>query len=132
MLVCSSISLPEFWKNECYSYQLIDAKDIFIDSTHVKACANNKKMEKKLVHQEAFFYEEQLEMEINANREDHDKNPLKDKDDHHGDLGAGGNNKEVKASKSDPDSEWFHKGDHKQVFAYEIETACDKNGWILG
>ena len=26
----------------------------------------------------------------------------------------------------------FHKGEHKQVFAYAVETACDKNGWILG
>ena len=26
----------------------------------------------------------------------------------------------------------FRKGEHKHVFAYTIETACDKNGWILG
>ena len=25
----------------------------------------------------------------------------------------------------DPDSGWFHKGEHKQVFAYSVETACD-------
>ncbi len=117
---------------ECCSHHLIDTKDIFIDSTHVKACANHKKMEKKFVHQEALFYEKQLETEINADREDHGKKPLKDKDDPHDGPGAGDNDKEVKASKSDPDSGWFHKGDHKQVFAYEIETACDKNGWILG
>ena len=39
--------------------------------------------------------------------------------------------KEIKASISDPDSGWFHKGEHKQVFAYAVETACDKHGWIL-
>lgn len=40
--------------------------------------------------------------------------------------------KTVKCSTSDPDSGWFRKGEHKQVFAYAVETACDKHGWILG
>ena len=39
---------------------------------------------------------------------------------------------EIKESTSDPESGWFHKGEHKQVFAYSVETACDKNGWVLG
>lgn len=26
----------------------------------------------------------------------------------------------------------FHKGEHKEVFAYCVQTACDKNGWLLG
>ena len=38
----------------------------------------------------------------------------------------------IKCSTTDPESGWFHKGDHKNVFAYAVETACDKNGWILG
>ena len=40
--------------------------------------------------------------------------------------------KETKESTTDPESGWFHKGEHKQVFAYAVETACDKHGWILG
>ena len=40
--------------------------------------------------------------------------------------------KEEKRSTVDPDCGWFHKGEHKEVFAYSIETACDKHGWILG
>ncbi len=56
---------------ECYSHHLIDTKGIFIDSTRVKACANNKKAEKKLVHQGALFCEKQLEIEINADRRRH-------------------------------------------------------------
>ena len=49
--------------------------------------------------------------------------------------GSGGSNpleKEIKCSTSDPESGWFRKGEHKSVFAYAVETACDKNGWILG
>lgn len=35
-------------------------------------------------------------------------------------------------SKSDPESGWFRKGEHKNVFAYRVQTACDANGVILG
>ncbi|EFM28108.1 hypothetical protein HMPREF9319_0378 [Streptococcus equinus ATCC 700338] len=26
------------------------------------------------------------------------------------------------------ESDWFHKGDHKQVFAYDAQVTCDKHG----
>ena len=85
--------------------------------------------------EEALFYEKQLREEIDHDRVEHDKKPLRDKDDH--DDGENGNDsgssmKEEKRSTADPESGWFHKGEHKQVFAYSVETACDKNGWILG
>lgn len=40
--------------------------------------------------------------------------------------------KHIKKSTSDPDSGWFRKGEHKHVFAYSVETACEQNGVILG
>lgn len=40
--------------------------------------------------------------------------------------------KTQKCSTTDPESGWFRKGEHKHVFAYAVETACDKHGWILG
>ena len=55
-----------------------------------------------------------------------------DDDDNNGGSSSGGVFKEEKCSTRDPESGWFHKGEHKQVFAYAIETACDKHGWILG
>ena len=36
-----------------------------------------------------------------------------------------------KVSTTDPDSGWFHKGEHKQVFAYAANTCCDKNNYVL-
>lgn len=36
-----------------------------------------------------------------------------------------------KISTTDPESGWFHKGDHKEVFAYSAQVACDKYGWAL-
>ena len=131
---------------ECYKFRLVDPSEIFVDSTHVKARANNKKMQKRIAHEEALFYSELLRKDINADRENHGKKPLKEKDDNHrpGD-GSGGSDKfedytddvplddgkETKSSTTDPESGWFRKGEHKNVFAYAVETACDKNGWII-
>ena len=120
----------------CIDAGLVDPSEVFIDATHVKACANSNKLQQKVVQEEALFYEEQLKKEINEDRIAHGKKPLKDKendddDDLSGESGSKPE-KEIKVSTTDPDSGWFHKGKHKQVFAYSIETACDKHGWILG
>ena len=107
---------------------------------------NNKKMQKRIAHEEALFYEELLKKEINEDREAHGKKPLKDKKDKNDNddtpsTGSGSKDsfeevsaeeKTIKCSTSDPESGWFRKGEHKHVFAYAVETACDKNGWILG
>lgn len=121
---------------ECYKFKLIDPSEVFVDATHVKARANNKKMQKRIAKEEALFYEELLKKEINKDREAHEKKPLKDKDDDNNNTPSSGNGsgkeKTIKESTSDPESGWFRKGEHKSVFAYAVETACDKNGWILG
>ncbi len=39
--------------------------------------------------------------------------------------------KTKKSSITDPESGWFRKGEHKHVFAYAVETACDEHGWVL-
>lgn len=45
---------------ECYKFKLIDPAEVFVDATHVKARANNKKMQKRIAREEALFYEEML------------------------------------------------------------------------
>ena len=84
------------------------------------------------------FYEELLKKEINEERLAHGKNPLKEKNNDSDDnsntpsSSGGSEEKTIKTSTSDHESGWFRKGEHKDVFAYAVETACDKNGWILG
>lgn len=120
---------------ECYKFKLVDPTEIFVDATHVKARANSRKMQKRIAKEEALFYEDMLKTEINKDRQEHHKKPLKDKDDNnHPPLSGGGtsNEKTIKSSTTDPESGWFRKGEHKHVYAYAVETACDKNGWILG
>ena len=119
---------------ECYKFRLVDPTEVFVDATHVKARANGHKMRKRIAKQEALFYEDILKKEINEDRAAHGKKPLKDKDDDNTPSSGNGSSKEkeIKESTTDPDSGWFHKGEHKEVFAYAVETACDKHGWILG
>lgn len=121
---------------ECYKFKLVDPTEIFVDATHVKARANSRKMQKRIAKEESLFYEELLKKEINEDRDSHGKKPLKEKgnDDNDPPPSAGGTKEEktVKGSTTDPESGWFRKGEHKHVFAYAVETACDKNGWILG
>lgn len=130
---------------ECYKFKLVDPTEVFVDATHVKARANNKKMQKRIAHEEALFYEELLQKEINEDREAHGKKPLKeksDKDDDNNDNtpSSGGDPKEftddipgdtktIKCSTTDPESGWFRKGEHKNVFAYAIETLVADAGY---
>ena len=67
-----------------------------------------------------------MKEEINKDRELHNKKPLKEKETSE-EL-----KKNIKVSTTDPESGLFHKGEHKKVFAYTANTACDKNNYILG
>ena len=49
---------------ECIKHNLVKPQEVFVDATHVKACANGKKYTTEVVKEEALFYEEQLEKEI--------------------------------------------------------------------
>ena len=133
---------------QCMDKGLVDHSALFVDGTHVKAAANRKKAKKILVAKKtAKFYDEALWEEINNDREMHDKKPIDFHDDDDNPDGGSetdspvdekeidtkdSNLKEQKISTTDPESGWYHKGEHKEVFAYSIQTACDKYGWILG
>ena len=120
---------------QCMDAGLVDTSQIFVDATHVKACANGKKMKEQAAHEQALWYEEGLEEEIAQDRERHGKRPLRDRDRDDppsGGSAGGDSGRTRKCSTTDPESGWFRKGEHKHVFAYAMQTACDRNGWILG
>lgn len=109
---------------EIIKYGFIDEETVFIDGTHVKANANNHKSKNEIVRKSAKYYEEKLQKEIEKDREDHGKKPLKPTKNKE-------ETKTIKKSTTDPDCGVFHKGEHKKVFAYTSNTACDKNNYIL-
>ena len=63
---------------DCYKWKFIDPSEVFVDATHVKARANNKKMRKRIATEEALFYEGLLKKEIDQDRLDHGKKELKE------------------------------------------------------
>jgi len=109
---------------------LVDATAVFIDATHIKASANKHKATNEVVKIKARHYHTELMEEINRDRETHGKKPFKDKDDNDDDTNTP--TKNVKTSKTDPDSGLFHKGEREKMFAYTAHAACDKNGFVLG
>ena len=113
--------------SQAMNHHLVRTDVQFIDATHVKAYANRHKTQKAKLHKETKWYQEQLDKEINQERHNHDKkdlNPPKNPP----------TNQVVEKTESttDPESGLFHKGEHKEVFAYSVQTSCDRNGWILG
>ncbi len=60
-------------------FKLVDTEHI-LWILHVKACANSKKMRKRVAHEQALWYEQELKEEIQKDRAAHGKKPLKDND----------------------------------------------------
>src|SRR5574342_1181785 len=111
---------------EASDKKLISSEHIFIDSTHVKASANKRKFEKKVVRKESKAYEARLQDEINKDREEHGKKPFPpDKFDKE-EL------KEIKESTTDPESGYYVKDERTKQFAYSFHAATDEKGFVLG
>lgn len=104
---------------------LIDLTTVFSDGTHLKANANKNKHQDTEVEVAAKLYQLELDEEISSDREKHNKKQLKKKKEE-------AEVKNIKGSKTDPDSGYFHKGEKEKCFAYNINTSCDRNGYIIG
>jgi len=105
---------------------LLSADHVFVDSTHVKASANKRKYDKKVVRKETRAYEEKLQLELNLDREKHGKKPFPpekfEKEE----------KKEIKESKTDPESGYYVKDERTKQFAYSFHAATEEKGFVLG
>lgn len=106
--------------------KLISSEHVFVDSTHVKASANKRKFEKKVVRKETRAYQAQLQEEINQDRENHGKKPFPP--DKFNKL----EEKEIKQSTTDPESGYYVKDERTKQFAYSFHAASDRNGFVIG
>ncbi|MBP1915375.1 hypothetical protein J2Z23_002333 [Lederbergia galactosidilyticus] len=89
--------------NEVTNRELLSPDHVFIDSIHVKASANKRKFEKKVVRKETRAYEKRLQEELNLDRGKNGKKPFPpkkfDKEEY----------KESKESTTDPESGYYVK-----------------------
>ena len=120
------------------SYGFINTETVYGDSTHQKASANKRKVERKQVELTKKRFEDELLEEINKDRTDHGKKKIDhlyreeyDFDEETGEQILVSKKKEIKASLSDPEAGNYHKGEHEECFAYCHQTFCDNNGFIL-
>ncbi|MGI6510512.1 MAG: IS1182 family transposase [Erysipelotrichaceae bacterium] len=122
---------------QAYRKRMINLETVYGDSTHQKACANRRKAENKEIELTRKVYEEQLLEEINEDRKAHGKKPFEDIAktetvfDENGKEVEVTEKKNIKVSKTDPESGLYHKGEREQMFAYSHQTFCDGNGFVL-
>lgn len=64
--------------DEAIEHGFIHPEQVFIDATHIKANANKKKYKKEEIEVAAKHYQKDLEIEINQDRNNHGKKPLKE------------------------------------------------------
>ncbi|PKK39077.1 Mobile element protein [Clostridiaceae bacterium JG1575] len=89
----------------------------------MKAHANKKKNHKEQIQKVASWYVDELEKEIGLDRQLHGKKELPKTEKTQ--------SASITVSDVDPKSGLFHKGEHKEVFAYNVQTACDKKAYGL-
>ena len=124
---------------EAIHNQFIDFDTAFGDGTHMKASANKRKHTREVVEITKKVFEDDLLKEINEDRIAHGKKKEfthlsrieYDFDEETGEQIERVKQKEIKQSLTDPESGNFHKGEHEECFAYELQTFCDSNGFVL-
>jgi transposase len=107
--------------------KLVDGRDLYTDSTHLKANANRKKFYEVEARRSAREYLEELERDVNKDREEHGKKAFKEKtdDDNKGDT------KTIKISPVDPESGYMvREGKPKGFFYLDHRTVDGKNAII--
>lgn len=112
--IFNSIVAQVFMRN------LIKEDNIFVDSTHVKAYANKRRVKEEIASASTTIYVDALRDEINDVRIKENKKPI--------DFNVP---KKVTKSLTDPDCGMFHKGEKERQLAYSNQVAADENGWVL-
>lgn len=100
----------------------LDVRHIYADSTHIKANANKRKVDKIEIDEECKAYQEELDKEIDAYCKEKglkQPKPIKLK------------KKTKKVSQTDPECGIFNKGEHEVQAAYLAQTISDDNGFVL-
>ncbi len=134
---------------QAMSNGLVGGKILYSDSTHLKASANKRKYEEKVVKKESQDYIKDLNKAINEDRVAHGKKPLKfngdelkeeseeEKENYFDDDSQGGtpasaeDTKTIKTSTTDPESGFMHRDGKPQGFFYLDHRTVDSKTNII-
>lgn len=107
---------------EAFKRRYLEPAHLYMDSTHIKANANKKKIFKKKVTETRKHFQDELDKEIEEECKERGYKIPKDIE---------FNEKEIKISSTDEEAGIFHKGEHEIQVAYLAQTVCDINGFIV-
>jgi transposase len=114
---------------QAIGHHLIDGRELFSDSTHLKANANNNKFHREEVARSTRDYLEELENDVNKDRKQHGKPPLPPAADSDGKGPA--RPKVTRISTTDPESGYMKRDGKPEGFGYlEHRTVDGKNNLI--
>lgn len=104
--------------------KLVDGKTLYTDSTHLKANANPNKYRKRKVKKSTRSYMQELDRAINDDRKAHGKDPLDP-------IERKPKEKEIRASKTDPDSGYMKRDRKPKEFCYLDHRTVDGKHSII-
>lgn len=107
---------------------MVEGKVLYTDSTHLKANANKNKFDLTEVAIKPAAYLEELDAAIDADRQAEGKRPLKRKQD---DEDGSGPTKEIKVSRTDPESGYMVRDGKPKGFFYLDHRTVDAKYAII-
>ncbi|BAO89082.1 transposase [Caballeronia cordobensis] len=111
---------------QAIGHGMVDGRVLYSDSTHLKANANKNKFDVVRVEQTPSAYLAELDAAIDADRAAHDKKPLKRDDDD-----TPGPGKDIKVSRTDPESGYMVRDDKPKGFFYLDHRTVDAKHAII-
>ncbi|WP_108722003.1 MULTISPECIES: IS1182 family transposase [Paenibacillus] len=103
---------------QAISHRMVGGRVLVSDSTHVKANANKHQYTKQMVLQNTKDYVDELNTAVEADRKNHGKKPLKPREEVN-------EEKEIKVSKTDPDSGYMIRDGKPEGFFYLDHRTVD-------
>lgn len=110
---------------QAIGHGMVDGRVLYTDSTHLKANANKNKFDLVQVQQTPSAYLSELDAAVDADRAAHGKKPLARDDD------AAPQSKEIKRSRTDPDSGYMVRDDKPRGFFYLDHRTVDAKHAII-
>jgi IS5 family transposase len=100
------------------THKMVGGRVLFTDSTHIKANANKKKFNKKIVPETTKNYLGALDAAVDEDRRNHGKKPLREKE-------TVDPEKIIKVSTTDPDSGYMYRTGKPEGFFYLDHRTTD-------